>query len=188
MGLWASGDGGHALSERGRRGSGNQWLSGQYFEFYDGSDVEKLCACCHFIPLEMKKQDALCKMNIGSLKAEGLKRSKSLRVFHQPEKDSPGYAGLHGIPRASDPVDDELLSLLATLAALDTAEISKILQRLDAGSPATPAISPTGVTPVARISARVIFCGHARQTAWCDHIANGPKKHCAGSCAGGNRL
>lgn len=105
-----------------------RWLSGQYFEFYDGTDAERLCACCHFIPIEMKRKDALCKMQVGAIKAEGAKRGKSLRVFHQPDKESPGgYAGLHGLPKASEPIDDELLSLLATLAALETLEIAKIL-------------------------------------------------------------
>jgi hypothetical protein len=104
-----------------------RWLSGQYFEFYDGTEAERFCACCHFIQIEMKRKDALCKMQVGAIKEEGAKRSKSLRVFHQPEPDSPGYAGLHGLPKASDPIDDELLSLLATLAALETLEISQIL-------------------------------------------------------------
>jgi hypothetical protein len=104
-----------------------KWLSGQYFEFYDGTEQEKLCACCHFIPLEMKKHDALCRLKIGEIKEAGVKRGKSLRVFHQGEDDSPGYAALHGLPKASDPVDDELLSLLSTLAALDTVKIENIL-------------------------------------------------------------
>ena len=100
-----------------------RWLSGQYLEFYDGTPAEQLCACCHFIPLEMKRNDALCRMEIGRLREEGNQRSKSLRVFHQPEDNSPGYAGLHGIPKSSDPPDDELLSLLAALAVADLVHI-----------------------------------------------------------------
>lgn len=103
------------------------WLSGQYFEFYDGTDQERLCACCHFIPMEMKKQDALCRMNVAKVREIGTKRSRSLRVLHQAEKESPGYAGVHGLPKASDPIDDELLSLLCELAALDVTTIDKIL-------------------------------------------------------------
>jgi hypothetical protein len=71
----------------------------------------------------MKKNDALCRMAIGRVREEGNRRSKSLRVFHQPEDNSPGYAGLHGIPKSSDPPDDELLSLLAALAIADLVHV-----------------------------------------------------------------
>ena len=104
-----------------------KWLSGLYFEFFDGTDAEKLCACCHFIPIEMKKKDALCRMKVGAIKEEGQKRSRSLRVMHQPEKESLGYAAIHGLPKSSDPPDDELALLLATLAILETTEIATIL-------------------------------------------------------------
>jgi len=104
-----------------------KWLSGQYFEFYDGTDAERLCACCHFILMEMKKSDALCKMPIGKIRESGGKRGKSLRVFHQGDQESPGYAALHGLPRASDQPDDELLSMLAALAASDVKTIDKII-------------------------------------------------------------
>ncbi len=104
-----------------------KWLSGQYYEFLDGTHQEKLCACCHFIHIEMKKKDALCRMNIGKIKEQGQKRSKSLRVQHQPDPLSPAYAGLHGLPKASESKDDELLSLLAKLAVVDFTEISAIL-------------------------------------------------------------
>jgi hypothetical protein len=110
-----------------------KWLSGQYYEFYEGTHDEKLCACCHFTDIEMKRKDALCRMNVGKIKEQGQKRSKALRVQHQPEPaaqgdiGSPGYSGLHGLPKASEPKDDELLSLLAKLATIEITEISAIL-------------------------------------------------------------
>ena len=104
-----------------------KWLSGLYYEFFDGTHAEKMCACCHFIPIEMKRKDALCRMNVGAIKEQGQRRTRSLRVMHQPEKDSLGYAAIHGLPRSSDPPDDELALLLATLAILETAEITTIL-------------------------------------------------------------
>jgi hypothetical protein len=103
-----------------------KWLSGLYYEFFDGTPDEQMCACCHFIPLEMKKKDALCRMPIGAIKEQGQKRARTLRALHQPEKESPGYAAIHGLPKASDPKDDELLLLLSTLAVSETAEISTI--------------------------------------------------------------
>jgi hypothetical protein len=104
-----------------------KWLSGLYYEVFDGTDAEKMCACCHFIPIEMKKKDALCKMKVGAIKDQGQKRGRSLRIFHRPEKDSFGYAALHGLPRPSEVPDDELTLLLATIAILETAEIMSIL-------------------------------------------------------------
>jgi hypothetical protein len=104
-----------------------KWLSGLYYEVFDGTDAERLCACCHFIPIEMKKKDALCKMSVGAIREQGQKRGRSLRVFHRPEPDSFGYAALHGLPKATDPQDDELMLLLAVVAILETAEIASIL-------------------------------------------------------------
>lgn len=104
-----------------------KWLSGQYYEFYDGTREQRLCACCHFIPLELKKKDALGRLTVGKIKEQGEKRGKQLRVQHAPEAASPGYSRLHGLPKASDPADDELNKLLAALAVIETAEISTIL-------------------------------------------------------------
>jgi hypothetical protein len=104
-----------------------KWLSGQYYEFFDGSHQERLCACCHFIQIEMKKKDALCRLNIGDIKNAGQKRSKTLRVLHQPDEGEPAYAGLHGLPKSGEMQDDELLALLAELAFIEIHEIVDIL-------------------------------------------------------------
>src|SRR6266851_7668127 len=48
-----------------------KWLSGLYYEFFDGTDWEKKCACCHFIPIEMKRKDALCRFPVGKIKEQG---------------------------------------------------------------------------------------------------------------------
>jgi hypothetical protein len=100
-----------------------KWLSGQYLEFYDGTKDEKLCACCHFIPMEMKKRDALVRMNVALIKEQGQKRSRSLRVTHEPQPLSPGYSALHGL---SENTDDELCNLLANLAIAEITEISSV--------------------------------------------------------------
>src|SRR4051794_14038494 len=42
-----------------------KWLSGLYYEAFDGTHSEKMRASCHFIPIEMKRKDALCRMNVG---------------------------------------------------------------------------------------------------------------------------
>lgn len=104
-----------------------KWLSGQYDEYFDGSFAERLCACCHFIPIDMKRKDAIGRMNVGELKEAGKKRSKALRVLHQPDADvGPAYAGLHGLPKAEDDCDDELLTLLAELAFIELVQVEEI--------------------------------------------------------------
>jgi hypothetical protein len=75
----------------------------------------------------MKRKDALCRLPIGKIKEQGTKRGRSLRILHQPEKDSPGYAALHGLPKATDTPDDELTLLLSTVALLELVEIGSIL-------------------------------------------------------------
>jgi hypothetical protein len=99
-------------------------LSGVYYEFFDGDKSEKVCACYHFIKIEIKAKDALVRMGVGSIKEQGSKRSRSLRVTHEPDKDCLAYAAIHGLP--TEP-DDELSSLLASLAILEILEVSTIL-------------------------------------------------------------
>jgi hypothetical protein len=71
-------------------------ISGVYYEFYDGTPAEMMCACYHFIDMEIKKKDALVRMQAGSVKAQGHKRSRSLRVRHEPFEECLGYAAIHG--------------------------------------------------------------------------------------------
>src|SRR6266508_5104603 len=54
-------------------------VSGVYYEFFDGAADEKMCACFHFIDMEIKKKEALVRLEAGSIKKQGEKRSRSLR-------------------------------------------------------------------------------------------------------------
>jgi hypothetical protein len=58
-----------------------KWLSGLYYEFFDGTHAEKMCACCHFIPIEMKGKDALCRMNVGAIKEQGQRRKRAPKLL-----------------------------------------------------------------------------------------------------------
>jgi hypothetical protein len=98
-------------------------LSGVYYEFCDGNSAEKLCACCHFIQIEVKPKDVLIRMNAALIREQGKKRSRSLRVTHEPDNDCLAYAAVHGIPVIAD---DELNGLLKSLAVLEICEISSI--------------------------------------------------------------
>jgi hypothetical protein len=99
-------------------------LSGVYYEFFDGDAAEKICACYHFIKMEMKAKDVLIRMNARLVREQGKNRSIPLRVTHEPDKDCLAYAAIHGMPVKAD---DELNGLLQSLAVLEICEISSIL-------------------------------------------------------------
>jgi len=101
-------------------------LSGVYYEFCDGTAGEKICACCHFIQIEVKPKDVLIRMNAKLIREQGQKRSMPLRVTHGPEKDCLAYAAIHGLPVKPD---DELNGLLKSLAVLEICEIFPFFER-----------------------------------------------------------
>ena len=92
-----------------------------YYEFYDGAPDEMMHACYHFIDMEIKKKDALLRMEVGSIKVQGEKRTRSLRVRHEPCPQCLGYAALHGLPVDTD---DELCALLAKETVRELTEAS----------------------------------------------------------------
>jgi hypothetical protein len=94
-------------------------LSGVYYEWFDGTDTEKMKASCHFISIAMKRKDALLRMNSGLIKNQGRARSIKLRVVHEPEKDCPPYSAIHRLPR---PPDVQLCALLATLSVVEAVD------------------------------------------------------------------
>jgi hypothetical protein len=95
--------------------------SGMYYEFFDGTGDERMCACFHFIDMEIKRKDALVRLEVGSIKAQGEKRSRSLRVRHEPLPGCLGYAALHGLPVDTD---DELCALLANEPVKELFEVA----------------------------------------------------------------
>jgi hypothetical protein len=99
-------------------------VSGVYYEYFDGTPDERARACYHFIQQEIKRKDALVRMGVGLIKDQGRKRSSSLRVTHEPDKQCLGYAAIHGL---SPKTDDALCALLASLAVVQILEVSNIL-------------------------------------------------------------
>jgi hypothetical protein len=73
-------------------------LSGVYYEFFLGAPIEMLIACYHFIQMTIKARDALVRMHVGLTREQGRKRSRSLRVRHEPETACLAYAEIHGLP------------------------------------------------------------------------------------------
>ena len=99
-------------------------ISGVYYEFFDGNALERMCACYHFIEMEIKKKDAIVRMKAGTIKEQGKKRSRSLRVKHDPYESCLAYAAIHGLPVQTD---DELCALLAADPVVEIAEATSIL-------------------------------------------------------------
>ena len=101
-------------------------VSGVYYEFFDGEEPEKIMACYHFILMDIKAKDALARMGVGLIKEQGQKRSRSLRVRHEPEDVCLAYAALHGLPKFKE-TDDELCALLAAASIVEIVPIASLL-------------------------------------------------------------
>jgi hypothetical protein len=78
-------------------------------------------ASCHFIQVEIKRKDALLRLNAGLIRQQGVARSLKLRVTHEEEKTCPPYSAIRGIPKQAD---DELCALLARLAVIDALDFA----------------------------------------------------------------
>jgi hypothetical protein len=101
--------------------SAEETLSAVYYEWFHGTHEERMRASCHFIEIEIKRKDALLRLNAGSIKQQGAARSLKLRVTHEPEKTCPPYSAIRGIPKKTD---DELSALLARLAVIDAIDFA----------------------------------------------------------------
>jgi hypothetical protein len=103
-------------------------LSAVYFEFFDGDHNLKMKSCHSSIAIGLapKPKDALVRLNVGLIKDQGEKRSRQLRVTHEPDEPaSPAYSVVRGIPVIPD---DELNGLLATLAIIEIVEVRNLAQ------------------------------------------------------------
>jgi hypothetical protein len=69
-------------------------LSAVYYEFFNGTPVERMKKCHESIcvSLTSKPKDGLARLNVGLIKEQGLKRSRSLRVTHEGEESNPAYS------------------------------------------------------------------------------------------------
>jgi hypothetical protein len=90
-------------------------LSGVYYEWFDGMHAEKLKACCHFIGMEIKRNDALLQLNAGLIREQGRAADRRLRVTHEPETACPPYSAIRGLTLEPD---DKLCALLAALSVI----------------------------------------------------------------------
>jgi len=94
-----------------------EWLSGIYYEWCDGSPDEKMAACSQFISIKIKPKDALLRMNAGLIRKQGESVNRRLRVTHEPIPECSSYAAIRGL--ALEP-ETSLCQLLAQLAVVET--------------------------------------------------------------------
>ena len=99
-------------------------LSGVYYEFCIGTPREMMIACYHFIQMAIKAKDALVRMHVGLIKEQGKKRSRPLRVRHEPDAACLAYAAIYGLPVDTD---DELCGLLAADPVIEIAEVTSLV-------------------------------------------------------------
>jgi hypothetical protein len=101
-----------------------KYLSGIYFEFFDGDASSRMKACRGALTITVKPKDALLRVNVALVKEQGKKRSLKLRVTHESMPACHSYAAIRGIPLKQD---DELAALLADLAVVQAIELSELL-------------------------------------------------------------
>jgi hypothetical protein len=112
-------------------------LSAVYFEFFDGDKQSRMRSCHSSISVGLtpKPKDGLVRLNVGLVKDQGEKRSRQLRVTHEPDEPiSPAYSVIRGIPITPD---DELNLLLATLAIVEIVEVRLLVQAATEGASST---------------------------------------------------
>jgi hypothetical protein len=100
------------------------YLSALYYEYFEDSPAMRMKACCEALPLKANPKDGLMRLNVGLIKEQGRKRGRKLRVTHEPEPTCPAYATVRGFPEKTD---DELASLLASFAIIETLEVAAVL-------------------------------------------------------------
>lgn len=103
----------------------DETLSGVHYEWFDGSPNDKLHASGHFIAMEMKRKDALIRLNSGAIKKQGVDCNRKLRVTCNPQQNCEPYAEIRGLPAVPD---EKLCGLLASMALIEATEAVQILE------------------------------------------------------------
>ncbi|MCH8859342.1 MAG: hypothetical protein IID54_07170 [Proteobacteria bacterium] len=101
---------------------GETYLSGAYLEYFSGDMRGRILGAIHAIRSSgrnVRPRDIITCINVGEGRA--ITSERRLRFRHEPKKDNPAYAALHGLW----PEDGVMCELLARLA-------SKTLFQVDA--------------------------------------------------------
>jgi hypothetical protein len=97
------------------------YLSAIYYEHFAAQGRMK--ACCAALPLTPKDKDGLMRLSVKGIKEQGARKSITIRVTHEPTKTCAAYSAIRGLPIDND---DELAGLLATLALIETVQVSSV--------------------------------------------------------------
>ncbi len=82
-----------------------------------------MTACCEALPITPKDKDGLMRLNVKSIKEQGTKKNVTIRVTHEPKRTCAAYSAIRGLPIDND---NELAGLLATLALIETIQVSAV--------------------------------------------------------------
>ncbi|NEI48625.1 hypothetical protein GR217_13050 [Rhizobium leguminosarum] len=75
------------------------YLSASFVEFFDGAPDEQIKAAADATPLTVGKDDYFLKLNVGAVKALGIKHKLPVKVTHvDNNKRNPAYAKIKGTP------------------------------------------------------------------------------------------
>ena len=96
---------------------GEQYLSAFYYEYFSGTDDEKLAGCLAAVPFDIKRREALIRVNAQAVRQVGDDMGMKLRVVHDASnKNTPSKAQVLGLP--TEP-NEKLGAELASTTVVD---------------------------------------------------------------------
>lgn len=76
-----------------------KYLSACYFEYFDGTDAERISKCIDATPREVKDVDYMVLMNVGKTKEIAQRCRHKIRILHETaHRTNPAYARIKGVP------------------------------------------------------------------------------------------
>lgn len=98
-----------------------EYLSTCYFEYFDGSTIERVKQCVDATPRNIDNKDFMVLMNVGKTIAIAEAGNHKVRVVHETaHPTNPAYAKIRGVPfdpsseilaRLADEANDKLFSV-----------------------------------------------------------------------------
>ena len=112
---------------------GEAYLSTCWLEHFPGDDLTRLCAVRDRLAMarEIKAADGLGILNVGLVIDAGERRSRKLRVLHEPTPEDPAYSAVRGMMRE----DLQLLELLASDACIEVTRVRLLAERARGANP-----------------------------------------------------
>jgi hypothetical protein len=109
-----------------------KYLSAAYFEFYEGDDQYRMYRCLEGTPVDIKDDEAMVRLNVGSMHEQGKACKKQMRITHAGNDHHPAYAKIIGTGMPGN-LYPELVALLAAKSIVEIAMARDIRKK-----PGTP--------------------------------------------------